>query len=180
MGQPFLGEIRMFGGNFAPAGWMFCNGQTLAISEWSALFALIGTFYGGNGTTTFNLPDFRGRLPIHQGQGPGGLSPYVTGQSGGVENVALNATQMPQHSHALMASTATATLTSPTNNVTGAASQTPLATTLYTKPGTPATVGNLLPQSVGNNGSGLPHSNMMPFLCVNFIIAMEGVFPSRN
>jgi microcystin-dependent protein len=179
MAEPFIGEIRMFGGTFAPAGWMFCSGQTLPISEWSALFALIGTTYGGNGTTTFNLPNLQGRLPIHQGQGAG-LSPYVIGQVGGAENVVLDTTQIPQHTHALMASTATATLTSPTNNVTGAASQTPLATTLYTKPGTPATVGNLLPQAVGNTGSNLPHSNMMPYLCVSFIIAMEGIFPTRN
>jgi microcystin-dependent protein len=179
MAQPFIGEIRMFGSNFAPAGWMFCNGQTLSIAQYTALFSLIGTTYGGNGTSTFNLPDLRGRLPVHQGQGPG-LSFYTIGQAAGVETVALNSTQMPQHSHALMASTATATLSSPTNNVTGAAPQTPVAADLYTKPGSPATVGNLLPQAVGNNGSNLPHSNMMPYLCVSFIIAMVGIFPSRN
>jgi microcystin-dependent protein len=179
MTQPFIGEIRMFGSNFAPQGWMFCSGQTISISQNTALFSLIGTFYGGNGTTTFQLPNLQGRLPVHYGQGPG-LSVYSIGQSGGVETVALNTTQMPQHSHSLNASTATATLSSPTNNVTGAAPLTPIPTVLYTNPGTPATVGNLLPQAVGANGSGLPHSNIMPYLCVSFIIATVGIFPSRN
>lgn len=136
MAQPFIGEIRMFGSNFAPAGWMFCNGQTLSIAQYTALFSLIGTTYGGNGTSTFNLPDLRGRLPVHQGQGPG-LSFYTIGQAAGVETVALNSTQMPQHSHALMASTATATLSSPTNNVTGAAPQTPWRPTFIQSPARP-------------------------------------------
>jgi microcystin-dependent protein len=179
MVQPFIGEIRMFGGNFAPAGWQFCNGQTLSIAQNNALFALIGTTYGGDGVNTFNLPNLQGRLPVHQGTGPG-LSTYVIGQTAGVESVVLNSSQMPQHNHALMASTATATLSSPTGNVTGAAPTTPVAADLYTTPGTPATVGNLLAQSVANAGSSLPHTNLMPALCVSFIIALNGIFPSRN
>jgi microcystin-dependent protein len=179
MSQPFIGEIRMFAGNFAPVGWAFCNGQTQLIADNNALFALIGTTYGGDGVNTFNLPNLQGRLAVEQGTGPG-LSSYVIGQSAGVENVTLAPNQIPVHSHALQASTATATLSSPTGNVTGAASTTPVATVLYTKPGTPATVGNLAAQSVVNAGGGLPHSNLMPYLCVSFIISLFGIFPSQN
>jgi|SRR5580704_2014754 microcystin-dependent protein len=178
MSQPFVGEIRMFGGNFAPAGWQFCNGQLLAISEFSTLFNLIGTTYGGDGTSTFALPDLRGRLPVHQGTGLG-LSTYVIGQNGGTETVQLNSLAMPSHQHNVVATTSTATSNLPSNALFAATPvPTPGASAAYAT-GSPS-MGTLQPATVQTAGGNVAHDNLMPFLCVSFIISMFGVFPSQN
>ena len=171
MGQPFIGEIRMVGFNFQPVGWAFCNGQLMSIAQNDALFALLGTTYGGDGVSTFALPDFRGRIPIHMGQGTG-LSPYTIGQVAGVENVTLQPVQLPSHHHALQASQDAATTASPSGALPGVAD----VPTYFPGPATAA----MLAQSIGSSGGNIPHENMMPFLCINFIIALEGIFPSRN
>jgi microcystin-dependent protein len=180
MSQPFLGQLAMFAGNFAPLGWAICNGQTLAISENPALFQLLGTIYGGDGVNTFNLPDLRSRVPVHQGQGPG-LSSYVIGQLAGTETVTLLTQQLPSHAHPLMAGAA-------------ADSSTPANTLLATEGGadagavsiyapfdaTPANMTTLLPTSVTIQGGSQPHENLQPFLAINFIIALQGIFPTQN
>lgn len=171
MSQPFIAEIRMFGGNFPPRGWAFCNGQLLSIAQHTAVFAILGTTFGGNGQTTFGLPDLRGRVPVGIGQGPG-LSNRVAGETFGTESVALTQAQMPTHSHAQLASTAA---------VSGAVgpSGAPGATTvnLYGS-GQPSVA--MAAGAVQPSGGGQPHNNMAPSLAVNFIIALEGIFPSRN
>ncbi len=177
MADPFIGEIRMFAGNFAPRGWQFCNGQLLAISQWSAVFALLGTTYGGNGQTTFGLPDLRGRAPLHWGTG-NGLSPYSLGQVGGVENVTLLSTQMPAHTHALNANTGLGEATTPTGNVPAMVGD-PNAGTTYSAYSPMANTA-MGATAIGAAGSSQPHSNLQPYLCVSFIIALEGIFPSRN
>lgn len=181
MTVPYIGEMRLFAGTFAPAGWAFCNGQSLSIAENDALFALIGTIYGGNGQTTFNLPDLRGRVPVHQGQGPG-LSNYVIGQLSGTETVTLTTGQMPAHSHALNATTATGSATTPGPTVMLATPvEAGVNTSLYVVPGMSAV--NQAPmaaQSIGATGGNQPHDNMMPFQSLNYIIALVGIFPSRN
>ena len=173
MATPFVGEVRMFGGNFAPYQWAFCNGQSIAISANETLFSLIGTTYGGNGTTNFNLPDLRGRLCVDMGQG-NGLSNYNIGQAGGVESVTLTTNQMPGHSHTLSAATATANLYNPGGNLTAKAP----AGNMYTSTGTPS--GNLNTPSCSMTGGSQPHPNLMPSLCVSFIIALYGIYPTRN
>jgi microcystin-dependent protein len=169
MGQPFIGEIRMFAGNFAPAGWAFCDGQLLPISENDALFALLGTTYGGDGQETFALPDLQGRIPVHEGPG------YVLGQLGGVESVTLSTGQIPPHNHPLMGSAANATTTSPTNNVPGTS---PEVTVFPYGTDNPPTT--LATASVSPAGGSQPHDNFQPYLCVNFIISLFGIFPSQN
>ncbi|WP_067734334.1 phage tail protein [Novosphingobium naphthalenivorans] len=179
MTTPYIGEIRMFGGDFAPAGWAYCHGQLLAISQYDALFALIGTTYGGNGTTSFALPDMRGRVPIHMGQGPG-LSNYVIGEMSGTENVTLMSTQIPSHNHSVMASANAGTDPQPNS---GAVPASPVGSTafLYVVPGSSSVVPvEMSPSSIELAGGSLPHDNMMPSLALNFIIALFGVFPSRN
>jgi microcystin-dependent protein len=171
----------MFGGNFAPRGWATCDGQTLPISQNAALFSILGTTFGGNGTTTFALPDLRGRVPVHPGVGPG-LSPYALGQSSGSETVTLLAGQMPAHNHLIGASNQAGTVNDPTNAIaalinTGSV-RTPATTALgYT---TPPQTGTMAAAAVSATGGGQPHANIQPYLCVNFIIATQGVFPSRN
>ena len=165
MAQPYVGEIRMFGGNFAPAGWMFCEGQLLPISEYETLFNLIGTTYGGDGASTFALPDLRGRIPIHQGNG------FILAETGGVETVTLTVQQIPAHSHPLLASTAIPTTATPANNVTGQA-----ATKVYRSSGSPTVA--LAPGSISPVGGSQPHENRQPYLCVSFIISLFGIFPS--
>ena len=178
MSNPFLGEIRMFAGNFAPRGFALCAGQLLAISQNDALYALIGTTYGGDGQVTFGLPDLRGRLPINQGQGPG-LSNYVIGQMAGTESVTLTVPQMPGHSHTLFATTATGSQPAPT--VTSFPATLIGTATLYAIPGTNTLTQNAMnANSVTSQGGNQPHENRMPALVINFIIALEGVFPSRN
>ncbi|MBK8597105.1 MAG: phage tail protein [Holophagales bacterium] len=169
MASPFLGQIGMFGFTFAPRGWAFCNGQILGIAQNSALFALVGTTYGGNGQTTFALPDLQSRVPVHFGQGPG-LSPYVLGQQGGAENVTLLTTQIPAHTHALNAFATTGAETVPANGVP-ANTQGSVNATANTA---------FAPAAIGNTGSSQPHTNIQPYLALNFSIALEGVFPSRN
>jgi microcystin-dependent protein len=166
MAQPYVGEIRMFAGNFAPAGWMLCEGQLMPISENETLFQLIGTTYGGDGESTFALPDLRGRLPMHQGGG------YVLAQTGGVEEVTLTAAQIPSHQHAFLGSSNNATSNTPANQVVGALT----SFDLYRPAATPTTA--MAAASVNSVGGSQPHSNMQPYLCVNFIISLFGIFPS--
>ena len=174
MSTPYIGEIRMFGGNFAIRGWAFCNGQTLSISQNDALFALIGTTYGGDGVNNFNLPNLIGRLPIGDGQGSG-LQNYVLGQTGGTENVTLVAGQLPSHSHAASAQTATGNSSAPAPNT--AAWAQPSSGTPYS---TGAPTGAMNAAAIGIVGGNQPHENMIPFQCVNYIISLEGIFPPRN
>jgi microcystin-dependent protein len=171
MAEPYVGEIRMFAGNFAPVGWAFCDGRQLPISEYDTLFNLIGTTYGGDGQSTFNLPDLRGRIPVHAGAGGGGS--YVLGQLGGVENVVLTQNQIPAHSHAVACSSVGGNSDDPAGKVPAAA-----GTNLYT-----AAAGanaSMSAGAVGSAGGSQPHENMSPFQAVNFIISLFGVFPSQN
>jgi len=174
--DPFIGEIRMFCGNFAPNGWALCDGRLLDIQQYAALFSILGTFFGGNGVKNFALPDLRGRVPVHPGQGPG-LSPYTMGQTGGSENVTLTSNQMPQHNHALGASTTPGANSSPQNGypASGVDSQGG-AVNGYAASGNTT----MAPTIVGQAGGSQPHENRPPFLCVNFIIALNGIFPSRS
>jgi microcystin-dependent protein len=165
MAQPYVGEIRMFAGNFAPAGWMFCEGQLLPISENETLFQLIGTTYGGDGQSTFALPDLQSRVPIHQG------TSNILAQTGGTEEVTLTTAQIPSHTHAFLASSANGSQISPANEVLGA-----LQGVKIYRAGT-ATV-TLDPSAVTPQGGNQPHSNLQPFLCINFIISLFGIFPS--
>lgn len=167
MAQPYVGEIRMFAGNFAPAGWMFCAGDVLPISEYETLFNLIGTTYGGDGQSTFALPDLRGRLPLHQGNG------FTLAQTGGVESVTLSPSQIPAHNHPLLASTAFASSPMPQGNLPAQVA-TAGALPYFPVPGGQA----LAPASVASSGGSQPHSNMQPYLCVSFIISLFGIFPS--
>ena len=172
MSEPFVGEIRMFAGNFAPRGWAFCDGQLLAVSQNDALFSLFGTIYGGDGRTTFGLPDLRGRIPIHAGSGPG-LSPRSLGAKGGAENVTLTVNQLPSHSHTAQGSTAVANETAPAGRVVGQAGGFD-----FFQSGTgSAAMSTSMVTGVGGSRS---HSNLMPFLCVHFIVALFGIFPSRT
>lgn len=165
MGTPYVGEIRMFGGNFAPAGWQFCEGQLLPISENETLFQLIGTTYGGDGQSTFALPDLRGRIPIHQGNS------FILAETGGAEEITLTQSQLPTHTHPLLASTDVATLSDPTGNVSA---QTGTFDQFQTTPG----ASNMAMESVSEVGGNQPHTNMQPYLCVSFIISLFGIFPS--
>jgi microcystin-dependent protein len=165
MAQPYVGEIRMFAGNFAPAGWMFCEGQKLPISEYETLFQLIGTTYGGDGQETFDLPDLRGRIPIHQGNG------FILAETGGVETVTLTTQQIPVHTHALLASTNFGNTAQPNNLVLGASS----TFDLYVD--SPATSA-MAAADIGPVGGSQPHNNFQPYLCVDFIISLFGIFPS--
>lgn len=173
MGEPFIGEIRMFGGNFAPAGWAFCQGQLVPISENDSLFTLIGTTYGGDGQSTFALPDLQSRIPIHAGQGPGITQNYQLGERAGVETVTLTTQQIPIHSHAFIASTAGATQTSPTDQVIAQSGQ----RAVYTED---TTTTNLAASAIGPVGGSQPHDNVHPYLCITFIISLFGVFPSQT
>lgn len=166
MAQPYVGEIRMFSGNFAPAGWMFCDGQLLSISENETLFQLIGTIYGGDGQSTFALPDLRGRVPIHLGNS------LIIGESGGAEEITLTLNQMPSHSHVPAANSGSGTSTSPVNNVWAAQP----ALLQYALTGS-ADI-NLAANTLSNTGGSQPHNNFQPYLCVDFIISLFGIFPS--
>jgi len=166
MAQPYVGELRMFGGNFAPAGWMFCEGQLLPIAENETLFQLIGTTYGGDGQSTFALPDLRGRVPIHQGNG------FILAETGGAEEITLTVNQIAAHSHPLLGSTTIATQEAPAGNLTGQG-EVPLY--VDESPFFPVNA-----QSVSAIGGSQPHSNFQPYLCVDFIISLFGIFPSQN
>jgi microcystin-dependent protein len=179
MDSPYIGSIVLFAGNFAPRGWMLCQGQLLSIAQNTALFSILGTTYGGNGTSTFALPDLRGRVPISQGQGPG-LSDYVLGETIGTENVTLLSTEMPAHIHNVMVSTGQADSATANNNylANSVGSLAGDAVTVNTYNGTPN--GLLGGGSISPSGGNLPHANMQPSLCINYIIAIVGLFPSRN
>lgn len=173
MSEPFVGEVRMFAGNFAPRGWAFCDGQLLAVSQNDALFSLLGTTYGGNGQTTFGLPDLRGRLPVHAGNGPG-LSPRRLGAKAGTEQVTLTINQLPSHNHPLSGTNTNATDNSPADTMTLAKG---VGFDPYVDQPPSITMANNNINAVGGSQS---HNNMMPFLCVNFIISLFGIYPSRN
>ena len=175
MSEPFVGEIRMFAGNFAPRGWALCDGQLLAVSQNDALFSLLGTIYGGDGRTTFGLPDMRGRVPLHQGQGPG-LSQRRLGSKGGAQQVTLTTNQLAAHSHTFNASTAEAASTDPTGQVFGQS----VANFRYLKNESSAAPAQLSPQSISDTGGSQAHSNLQPTLCINYIIALIGIYPSRH
>ncbi len=171
MSEPFVGEIRMFGGNFAPRGWALCDGQLLTVSQNDALFSLFGTIYGGDGRTTFGLPDLRGRVPIHMGQGPG-LSSRSIGNKSGAENATVSSNQLAAHSHTLVASGDAASTTSPSAGVLGTPTPTPYSSNA------PTVAMNA--SAIGSTGGGQSHVNMQPYLCVNFIVALVGIYPSRQ
>lgn len=174
MSTPYIGEIRMFGFGRTPNGWQACDGSLLPISQYDALFALIGTTYGGDGQTTFAVPDLRGRLPIHQGQGPG-LSNYVIGQMAGTETVTVLQTQMPAHTHTLVATTGASTATTPGNTLLpGAVS----GDTFYVNTVTGNTAAAMSAQMITLSGGSQPHENTMPTLTVQYCIATFGIFPS--
>lgn len=171
----YLGEIKWVPYNFAPSGWAFCHGQLLPINTNQALFSLLGTTYGGNGITSFALPDMRGRVMIHAGQGPG-LSNYQLGATGGQETVTLTEAQIPSHQHALNASTTTATETSPEGNLLA----TKQRTSLYASDTAVENQVELNAQSVAATGGGQPHENRQPYVTLNCIIAVVGIFPSQS
>jgi microcystin-dependent protein len=175
MAQPFLAEIRMFGGTFAPQGWAFCNGQTLSISQNDALFALLGTTYGGDGVSTFQLPNLQGRIPMHMGSNATTGSSANLGQMAGVTNITISVGQMPLHNHGLLASGGPPSLADPG----GAVLSTPLRNGPALYAGTPSTT-NLNPGTIVAAGGGAPFVRAQPYLVVSFIIALEGIFPSRN
>jgi microcystin-dependent protein len=169
---PYIGEIRMFGGNFPPNGWMLCEGQTLPIAENDALFTLIGTTYGGDGRETFNLPNLASRVPVHMGTGPDGTT-YQIGEMSGTEQETLTIQQIPSHTHPLLGSTASGSQAGPSNNV--------LATSTVIQPYAAETPGtNMAASSIGPSGGSQPHENTQPFLCINFIISLFGIFPSQT
>ena len=172
MSEAYIGEIRIFAGNFAPQSWAFCDGRSLSISENDALFALIGTTYGGDGVNTFNLPDLRGRLPVHMGTDSNGNT-YVEGQSTGVENVTLTTSQIPSHNHILQASKGGTTTSSPASAMLRDSGVDMYANSLTA----PVAMNNA---AIANAGGNQPHSNLQPYLCLSFIIALFGIFPSRN
>ena len=167
MSNPFVGEIRLFAGTFAPLGWAFCDGQLLSIAQNEVLFNLIGTTYGGDGQNTFALPDLRGRVPVHQGNG------YVVGQSGGAETVTLTAAQMPPHQHAMHASTNAASTAHGPSEVLGSS-----AAMRFYGTGTPNMA--MDPNALTAVGGNQPHENMPPFVAINYIVSMFGIFPSQN
>jgi microcystin-dependent protein len=164
MAQPYVGEIRIFAGNFAPAGWMFCEGQLLPISENETLFQLIGTTYGGDGESTFALPDMRGRIPLHQGNG------LILAETGGAEEITLTVNQIPSHNHPWLASEGAAASLTPAGNVPAEASK-----RFYVAP---SSLAAMAPTAAGPTGGSQPHTNFQPYLCVNFIISLFGLFPS--
>lgn len=179
MSNPFLAEIRMVGFTFAPRGWADCNGQLLAISQNTAVFSLLGTTYGGDGRTTFGLPDLRSRVPMHHGQGPG-LTPRVIGEQDGVESVTLSSTTIPAHNHGgtLLSTAAVGTSTSPAGSVPAAPNASARVNKLYsTAAGDTVNTSSLTSVGAASPSS---HNNLMPFLCVRYIIALQGIFPPRQ
>ncbi len=170
--MPYIGEIRLFAGSFEPNGWRFCNGQLIAIAENDPLFTLIGTTYGGDGQETFALPDLRGRVPLHFGQGPGISQNYQQGEMAGVEQVTLSVQQIPSHAHPLLASTGGGTANNPEGRVLAG----PPATSLYVRemPGTALPAGTIAP-----SGGSQPHDNMGPSLAINYVISLYGEFPQQ-
>jgi microcystin-dependent protein len=177
MSEPFIGEVKIFGFNFAPRGWALCNGQLLPISQNTALFSLLGTQFGGNGKTNFALPNLQGEVPLHQGQGPG-LSARQMGETAGLAAVTLQTSNMPAHTHAVSCSTASGTSASPAGNVWATAGTRGAGINEYS--GTAGSSPTLAPAAVGTAGGSQPHNNMPPYLVVNFCIALQGIFPQRG
>lgn len=175
MTDPFVAEIRIFAGNFAPKGWALCNGQLMPISQNTALFSLIGTYYGGDGRSTFALPNLQGSMPIEQGQGPG-LSPRSVGESGGTTTVTLLPSEMPAHTHGLAATTAAGDSSVPTGRTWGEIRFGRQSAQVYSGVAPNTT---MAPTAVDPAGGGQPHNNMPPYLVLNFIIALQGIFPPR-
>jgi microcystin-dependent protein len=173
MSEPFIGEIKMFAGNFAPRGWALCDGQLLAVSQNDALFSLIGTVYGGDGRTTFGLPELRGRLPVHAGTGPG-LPEWRLGSNPGQENVSLGVSELPAHEHNIATSAGFASDNSPASNLPAMTA----GENLYNATDDADSI--LSASTISATGAGASMPNIMPFLCVNFIIALVGVYPSRT
>lgn len=172
MGEPFVGEIRMFGGSFAPAGWAFCSGQLMPISENDTLFNLIGTTYGGDGAQTFGIPDLQGRLPIHMGQGPGITQNYVIGEKAGVETVTLTVNQIPSHTHNAIGQSGNGNQPGPGGGV--------WASSTLNEYSNVAADTNMNAAAIAIEGGNQPHENLMPYLAVTFIISLFGVFPTPN
>jgi microcystin-dependent protein len=182
MSEPFIGQIMTCGFNFAPVGWALCDGQILAIASNTALFSLLGTTYGGNGQTTFALPDLRGRVPVHQGQGPG-LSSYDLGEVTGTESVTLVSTEIPAHTHlAASAVNAAASSLAPTDTPADSVLTGGGGINIYNAApdGTTKMNAGMVTTQVQPAGGSQPHNNLQPLLCINFCIALQGVFPSRN
>jgi len=167
MAQPYVGEIRIFAGNFAPAGWMFCEGQLLPISEYETLFNLIGTTYGGDGQSTFALPDLQGRVPLHFGNG------FTLAETGGSETITLSVSQIPSHSHPFLGSGSVANSPNPANNVVGEST----TISLYSNQNPTAP---MAANAIGFTGGSQPHDNFQPYLCLDFIISLFGIFPSQT
>jgi len=174
MSNPYIGEIRMFGGSFAPAGWALCQGQLMPIAENDVLFQLIGTTYGGDGQETFALPDLQGRVPVHNGQSPG-TSTYIIGEKTGVEAVTLTAQQIPIHAHSALCSDVAGNTGTPTDQVPAANATT--SNLMYANVDPNQNMSNLMASVVGGSQ---PHENMLPFLTINFIISLFGIFPSQT
>lgn len=172
MTEPMIGEIRAFPYTFEPSGWAFCNGQVLAIARNTALFSLLGTMYGGDGKTTFGLPNLQGSVPLHRGQGPG-LSNYSQGQTGGSATVTLQTAEMPAHQHTVTASNSDAGASAPGGELFA---NTAGGVQLYAPPGTPA---RLADPALAPSGGSQPHNNMAPYLALNFCIALQGIYPTR-
>jgi microcystin-dependent protein len=170
MSDPLIGEIRMFAGNFAPQGWAFCDGQLLPVAQNAALFSLLGTTYGGDGRTTFALPDLRGRVPVHPGQGPG-LSQRRLGEKGGQESVTLSEAQIPAHVHKALGTNDQATFNEPENALLARG---------RSYENNPTSEVAMHPDTISSTGGGQDHDNLQPYLCINFIIALQGLFPSRS
>lgn len=169
MSTPFVGEIRMFAGNFAPAGWMFCEGQLLSISDNETLFQLIGTTYGGDGQASFALPDLRGRIPLHQGNG------FILAETGGVEEVTLTVQQIPTHSHPALGTSDLATTNDPTNHLLAQSTESRVFPYGTDQPPT-----TLDPSTISSVGGNQPHTNLQPYVCLDFIISLFGIFPSPS
>jgi microcystin-dependent protein len=177
MAEPFIGQVMLFAGNYPPRGWAFCQGQLLSIAQNTALFSILGTTYGGNGQTTFALPDLRGRVAMHPGQGPG-LSPRNLGEQGGQENVTLLQMQMPAHNHPVNANGADGSASSPQGNFNATTYDPSTLNPLNSYSNSSNTT--MSASAIGIAGGSQPHQNMPPYTCLNFIIALEGLFPSRN
>ncbi|WP_230772529.1 phage tail protein [Sphingomonas sp. Leaf4] len=181
MSDPFVGEVRLFGGNFAPVNWAFCNGALLSISEYEVLYTLIGTTYGGDGATTFGLPNLAGRVPVGQGAGPA-LTPRTIGQSAGEEQHTLTSLELATHTHGVVATTAAGSLTGPTGDaITAAPTGGTAKNSMYVTQGTSTMVpAAMSATSVGVSGGNQPHDNMMPTVCVSYIICLNGIYPTQN
>ncbi len=174
MSEPFVGEVRMFAGNFAPRGWAFCDGQLLAVSQNDALFSLLGTIYGGDGRTTFGLPDMRGRLALHAGHGPG-LTDRRLGAKGGTETETLTVNQLPSHNHEVSAANSSGS----SSNPTGSLARDMAGSNLYVQ-SLSANRTELSSNALNNIGGSRSHTNVMPYLCIHYIMALVGIYPSRN